>query len=202
MKNKIEGKYIFYYRNGHLCRFNVEKLNRPKTSNARNAEKRIKTKENIEYPGGVKEITSKIRKNKKTGRLYIDQESQGSQEAIEAKVLARALGEDIYVKHEPRIITKEMENISYPDYETKSGKFWDLKTQKAFTDNAIRKSVKEKARQIRKNPGGIIINIGKNNVSVDKIRSLVQDGMRDTWVKDYKTIIKNDKRIIAVYKKK
>ena len=70
-KNKVEGKYIFYYRNGHLCRFNVKEPNRLKSANAKNADKRIKAKESVEYPGGVKEITSQIRKNKKNWKaLY------------------------------------------------------------------------------------------------------------------------------------
>ena len=200
--NKVDEQYIFYYKNGHLCRFNLAERSKMKHPNIKNAENRIKKKESIEYPGGVKEITSKIRKNKKTGRLYIDEESEGSREAVEAKTLARILGEDVYVKHEPRVITKENENISFPDYQTKSGKYWDLKTQTTFTKNAIRKSVKEKAKQISKSPGGIIINVEKNSIPINKINELVRDGMRDTSTKGFKTIVKNSKRIIVAYKKK
>lgn len=58
-----------------------------------------------------------------------------------------------------------------PDFDW-CGKFWELKTLKSekSIDSAVRKAI----GQIYDNPGGIILDFGKNTVSVNRIESAIK----------------------------
>lgn len=60
----------------------------------------------------------------------------------------------------------------YSDYEWK-GKYWELKTLESenSVDSAIRKAIS----QIYDNPGGVILDFGKNTINLKKVENAIKD---------------------------
>lgn len=80
-------------------------------------------------------------------------------------------------------------------------KLWDLKsvTSEKAADSAIRKGLK----QIKDNPGGIILDYRKQNVSLDKILPVVDGRMKRGIERDTDImIVLNEKRVVVMRYKK
>ena len=69
----------------------------------------------------------------------------------------------------------EIDNVKSPDYEWK-GKLWDLKQPESETgaNSAVRKGIK----QIKDNPGGVILDYRNKNISIDNLVKVIDKRMK------------------------
>ena len=72
---------------------------------------------------------------------------------------------------------KELNSQKNPDYRWK-GRFWEEKEPIAFTLNAIDRSTHTAVKQIRENPGGIVLDIGKSDMPINVVKSKVYERLR------------------------
>lgn len=91
-----------------------------------------------------------------------------------AEWLHSHFGGDIHLLNE-----STEDGICMPDY-LWNGKLWDLKcvTTEKSANTAIRKGLK----QIEKNPGGVFLDYGNNEISIEELTKVVDNRMR--WHKD------------------
>ena len=104
-------------------------------------------------------------------------------------------GGDILVQNE-----STEEGVKTADY-LWNGKLWDLKntsTEKA-ADSAIRHGLK----QIQENPGGLILDYGKNNVAIENAEKVIDGRMRRGFQDKIDIMIRKDGDLVKVlrYKK-
>lgn len=105
------------------------------------------------------------------------------------------LGGDIRLLNE----SKKYKTLT-PDYIWR-GKLWDLKstTTEKSADSAVRHGLK----QIFENPGGIILNYGQNEISVDKLKKALQSRIRNSAQQSVDIIVlQNENLLIALRHKK
>ena len=88
-------------------------------------------------------------------------------EIVVAKVLFQNFGGDIRLK-------KEVQNQKNPDYEW-MGRLWDLKT--ISTEKAANSAVRSGVEQIRRNPGGVVLDIAFENADISKLRDIIEKRM-------------------------
>lgn len=62
-----------------------------------------------------------------------------------------------------------------PDY-LWNRRFWELK--RATTDNSVDRAIREAAKQIQENPGGIILDVSESELSLEVIENLISQRMR------------------------
>ena len=108
------------------------------------------------------------------GKIIIQPEEgydrkQHEKEIATAKLIHNILGGDIELLPESNI-----ENVKTPDY-IWNGKYWDLKstTSEKAANSAIRSGIK----QIKDNPGGIILNYENNNINLDMAIDVIEKRM-------------------------
>lgn len=70
------------------------------------------------------------------------------------------------------------EGIKMPDYMW-NGKLWDLKT--ASTEKSANGLIRKGLKQIETNPGGIFLDYGDRDISIDKLLSVIEERMQ--WYK-------------------
>lgn len=86
-----------------------------------------------------------------------------------AKIIFNKLGGDI-------VLREEVNGQKNPDY-LWMDRLWDLKT--ISSEKAANSAIKSGMQQIRSNPGGIILNMGEHNLSMDSLRKYID--LRMTW---------------------
>lgn len=133
------------------------------------------------------------------GRLTIEENVKTSREkkAIEnATVLSKMFGEEIVILSESNI-----EGIKNPDYLWR-GKLWEQKTVSSAkaVDSATRTAIK----QIKRNPGGIVLDISDVNETMSDIYAGIADRIRRRDYNDQLDIIliSNDKIVSIIRHKK
>lgn len=162
----------------------IVKSNYPKDFSNKN-DSNIKTNRN---PVEKKSTHSLIRiHNKSVVREYLKKATPGEGKLIfengykksihknEIKIadyIHKTLGGDIICLTEPNIT-----GVKSPDYNW-NGKLWDLKTKSSL--NAVDKGIREGAKQIINNPGGIILDIGNNDLKENDIKKVVENRMYRT----------------------
>lgn len=96
---------------------------------------------------------------------------------------------------------KNEDKIKTPDY-IWNEKLWDLKT--VTTEKSANYAVRKGLHQIEENPGGIFLDFGDNNISIDTLLDVIEKRMK--WHKDMKSdimIIQNSEVIkVLRYEKK
>lgn len=91
-------------------------------------------------------------------------------EVAMAKWLHDNLGGDITVLSE-----KYTENVKSPDF-LWMDQLWDLKT--TSTEKSANSAIRSGMKQIRDNPGGIILNFGNNEISMDALKRVLDARMQ------------------------
>lgn len=132
------------------------------------------------------------------GRIEYDSEYVVSRHKSEIKIaqwLHENLGGDIVLLQE----TGEL-HVKRPDY-IWNGKFWELKntsTAKA-ADSAVRSGLK----QIAKNPGGLILDLEENDVSINELMEIVNARIKRTKQEEVDVLIIHHEELIKAirYKK-
>lgn len=94
-------------------------------------------------------------------------------EIVFADWLYNKFGGDIKLLNE-----KPKEGIKMPDY-IWNGKLWDLKT--ASTEKSANGLIRKGLKQIEPNPGGIFLDYGDRDISIDKLLSVIEERMQ--WYK-------------------
>lgn len=114
-----------------------------------------------------------------------------------AKWIHSTLGGDIRVLEE----NQEVQGVKNPDYEWRD-RFWELKTPEEFTYNAINKRTQAGLRQIKTNPGGIIMDLSDHNGSFEDAENAISDRIRNSARFDVDVIVlrKGDEYRILRYK--
>ena len=144
------------------------------------------------------EVKDEYNKKATPGKGVITQDDdlqikKHKQEIEFAEWLKSTYGGDIH-------IYQEHSGAKNPDY-IWNGKMWDLKT--VSTEKAANSAIKEGQKQIRNNPGGIILNYNKNDLSIPVLESVINNRMK--WYKDIELdimIVNNGKTVkILRYKK-
>lgn len=106
------------------------------------------------------------------------------------------LGGDIRLLNESTVQCQKM-----PDY-LWSGKLWDLKT--VTTEKAANTAIKRGLEQIKTNPGGVILNYGEYDISLEELQKVIDKRMQ--WLSDGGKadvlVIKNGKMVKALRYKK
>ena len=160
---------------------------------------KIKKTSNENYR--IEIITNKFLSSCKPGKGYVKVEvgfvyKDHENEYDTAFWLLNNFGGEIEILKE-----KNFYNITNPDYKW-NRKFWELKSVSSSSsiDNAIRKAYK----QILNNPGGVIIDIRKSPLAIEKILSILSYRLNATTASDVFVIIKSGFSLIDVvrYKKK
>lgn len=83
------------------------------------------------------------------------------------KLLHAVFGGDIEMLEESNVPGEKN-----PDYLWR-GKLWEEKEPKAHTQNAVDKNLREALRQIMKNPGGVVLDIGDSEMQIDELERTV-----------------------------
>ena len=111
-----------------------------------------------------------------------------------AKLLHDTLGGDIRVLEE-----RNENNVKTPDYLWR-GKYWDLKT--TSTEKAVDSAIRSGLKQIMQNPGGLIIDFGKNNINFEIAKETMDQRMKRSCKMDIDIIViqKNNITEILRYK--
>ena len=121
----------------------------------------------------IKDVTKEYLKNAvpKSGRILYESGYNYKNHNIEIKMaewLYSFFGGDIILLSE----NNKPYGKKYSDYEWK-GKYWELKTLESenSVDSAIRKAIS----QIYDNPGGVILDFGKNTINLKKVENAIKD---------------------------
>ncbi len=95
---------------------------------------------------------------------------------------------------------KNLNNVKTPDF-LWHDKYWDLKNVSSpkAVDNAVRKGL----RQIQDNPGGIILDFGKNSIDLIEVKKIIEGRLRRGFPStvDFILISKDTLASILRYKK-
>lgn len=83
------------------------------------------------------------------------------------------------------------------DYEW-NGKRWDLKT--TSTEISANSAVRSGLKQIRKNPGGIILDYGKHEIVLDKVLDVVVERMKWTNLSPVDIMVVSDDKTAAIWR--
>lgn len=107
-----------------------------------------------------------------------------------AQWLHENLGGDI-------ILLNEANNykIMTPDY-LWNGKMWDLKL--ASTEKSANSAVRHGLKQIQKNPGGIILNYEKNEISVDILKEVLEKRLNASATQNVDIIVLANNKLLTV----
>lgn len=125
-----------------------------------------------EYKSRGKDVTKRYRQEADPGRGFIEHESgfdkyTRSDEAAMATHLHKILGGDISC-------LAEKQGQKNPDYRWQ-GSFWELKT--TSTPKSANSAIEAGMKQIRSNPGGIILDYGNNHIDIDETLKVIDKRM-------------------------
>ena len=78
--------------------------------------------------------------------------------------------------------------------------YWDLKdvSSSKAVDNAVRKGL----RQIQDNPGGIILDFGKNNINLPEVKNLIEGRLRRGFPSAVDFILISRDTLVSVFRYK
>lgn len=108
-----------------------------------------------------------------------------------AKTLFQTFGGDIHVKE--RI--DNIKDYKNPDYEWR-GKLWDLKT--THTDKAVLSAVKGGLKQIKKNPGGLVIDMLGSDRHIEKTIEHLESRIRQGQVNNLDVILYREGKVVTI----
>ena len=152
----------------------VETLNENSkmTDKTDSGQDRLKT-----HRGRGYDVSRLYREDATPGRGLIDYEDgyikKNNKNEIEtARIIHKKYGGDIVLK-------AEKYGQKNPDYEW-LGSYWDLKS--TTTEKAANSAIKSGMKQIRSHPGGIILNFGSNEFSMEKLMRTID--LRMQWYPD------------------
>ena len=113
-------------------------------------------------------------------------------ERITAQWLHDTFGGDIILQTESEKDGEKRADFSWRRHQ------WELKNTSSVkaVDAAVRKGLK----QIRTNPGGIILDFGNNDVSVDDVKGALQKRMRFSSSMQVDIIVVKDKTAVAIWR--
>ena len=86
----------------------------------------------------------------------------------------------------------EEEGVLSPDY-LWNGRLWDLKTLKSSKKSTIEKRIRHGFKQIEPNPGGLMLDFGKSELTIDDTEDMVRRIIKNAAHWDVDIIIKKDK---------
>lgn len=119
------------------------------------------------------DVTEQYVKNTQTARIILESGYKIKTHSHEIEVahwLVHTFGGEIVLLHE----SKEPGSKT-PDY-LWNGRYWELKS--VTTYNSTDRAVREAAKQIQNNPGGIILNILENGEQIETIENAVSQRFR------------------------
>ena len=111
-----------------------------------------------------------------------------------AKWLIKTLGGSVVLLSE-----KNLNYIKTPDF-LWHDKYWDLKdvSSSKAVDNAVRKGL----RQIHDNPGGIILDFGKNKINLPEVKNLIEGRLRRGFPSAVDFILISRDTLVSVFRYK
>lgn len=157
------------------------------------------------YPGGIKDITSQFKKEKKENTSILEIEGGVNRKKSKAEISGalwylKKKGGRIKVLKEKT--TRENKGKLNPDYLHNNKELGDWKESETATFKAVRRLVKKGANQIKVLPGLVVIDVSNIDMSDSEIFSAVKDGMRDNSTHKFKVVVKKGDKIVKVYQKK
>lgn len=131
-----------------------------------------KLKETEEYKSNGKDVTKLYLSDANPGRGNVEFEqdyrkNERQDEIRMANWIHKTLGGDIVLK-------TELHGQKNPDYEW-LGSFWDLKT--TSTEKSANSALKSGIKQIKENPGGIILNYGDKQIDINELMKVIDKRM-------------------------
>lgn len=147
-----------------------EKILQEKGQNREKRKRKVKQVE--EYKSNGIDVTKQYIANASPGKGNIDIEQgylkdERLDEIGMANWIHKTLGGDIVLK-------AELFGQKNPDYEW-NGLLWDLKT--TSTEKAANSALKSGMKQIKENPGGIILNYGDKQIDIDELMKVIDRRM-------------------------
>lgn len=134
------------------------------------------------------------------GSITYDDGYNRTRHAAEIKTaqwLHDTLGGDIVLLNESSIQGQKM-----PDYLWRDG-YWDLKI--LSSEKAANSAIRHGLQQIRENPGGLILNVGDLNISIDGLNAVIEKRMQWNQIKtavDIMVVQKGEVIEVLRYQKK
>lgn len=107
-----------------------------------------------------------------------------------AQWLHKNLGGDIVLLNEVNTY-----KAMTPDY-LWNGKMWDLKT--ASTEKSANSAIRHGLKQIQENPGGIILNYEKNEISVDLLKEILQKRLNASATQNVDIVVLANDKLLTV----
>lgn len=182
-KSGIKGydpdKYLAMYRNaeGDTPQEKINAMRRmqyqdPAMRNKINAQKReaYAERKKAEHINRGYDVTKEYFEDATPGKGLFDTEPNFENKAGEketANIIFKQLGGDI-------VLREERKGQKNPDY-LWMDRLWDLKT--ISSEKAANSAIKTGMKQIQSNPGGIILNMGSNNIPMDSLKEYIDKRM-------------------------
>ena len=129
----------------------------------------------------------------KSGKISNEEGFNEIERPKETKIahwLHKTFGGDIINKAE-----KNINNVKTPDFEW-NGKLWELKSP--TTGKAAEDAIKRGLKQIRENPGGIILDYEKHKFNLNTAKYYIHEKMRRTSIHADIMIISNNKLVVVL----
>lgn len=133
-----------------------------------------------------------------SGRVLIaDARKPKNREIINQRLIHKEFGGDIIANKE-----KNKYKVKNPDY-TWRGKSWEEKEPAQATANAIDQNIRNAISQIRKNPGGIMLDIGDSTMPIETVHEIALKRLRRSAGFDCDLILIRNGAIVDItrYKK-
>lgn len=155
-------------------------------------------------PHGGEDVTEEYKRNAKPGKGVfkiepgVKKDGKEKHEAEIAEWLHREFGGDMIVLEK-----KNKQGEKEPDYLWR-GKYWELQTPEGKRKNLLDDHTREGIRQIRKNPGGIIMDLNKCDVSLEQAEKDITHRMERSagFDADVFILYKNGEYKVIRHKKK
>lgn len=147
-----------------------EKILQEKRQNTETRKRKLKETE--EYKSNGKDVTKQYLADASPGKGNIEIEqgylkAERQDEIKMANWIHKTLGGDIVLK-------TELFGQKNPDYEW-LGSLWDLKT--TSTEKAANSALKSGMKQIKENPGGIVLNYGDKQIDINELMKVIDQRM-------------------------
>lgn len=121
-------------------------------------------------------------------------EKQHKDEIRGAELLHKIFGGDIVLLSEVNA-----DKVMTADY-LWNGKYWDLKS--TSTSKSANSAIRHGLKQIRENPGGIILNYNDNNVDIDEVIEVIEKRMEWSKLGQVDIMIIRNKKVVVVLRYK
>lgn len=99
------------------------------------------------------------------------------------------------------LVETNKNGVKSPDYYWRN-KFWEEQEPVAYTKNAVDKNIQEALHQIKRNPGGIVLDIGRSPMPVDEVAKIALHRMRRSSSFDCDLILIRNGKIEEVWRYK